>query len=988
MTRIQCNQLDLVLHCGIDEILFQIFQQNMDDTMVMHLIKPSKICVALLFVSCSLITFQNAADAQESFPPTVRRERGTAWEVNGLVRSPAGLPVPGAKYHLESGTYYRPMWRSRSRLIEEGQVDAFGKFIVSVHPINFVVASARGFAPTAVGVPEGSLIEIELDPGRSVSGLVKLPNGTPAEDVEVRPVGFLYPLKKHELSEFPASEIAIHPQLRYRSLGFPESGEPWAVKTDEDGRFTIDRIPTNRRVAIAVEKLGYRTQVVWVKTLDDSNENFYPEFKLKSDGFEIGLQPCFVLKLSGRNEATGKFEKISRIMVPSSHVKPQDVSPSNPNVYVVDFPAAVDVETSLQSMSNGVDIWVEPEDDALMGFRFHVDSIGTEGELEKTILFRPGKLLKGKVASVVDGEPIPGVHLEWTGADRNNWALDSDFPKFNVQTEEDGSYAIAVPDSDGSLAVIGGVDGFRSVDSWKWIHDPLFADSAKRLSRVIKKGALDARTTIDFQLEPSSEVRFLVLRPNGQPEPNAIISAKVGDANSTAFPRIPNRRETLTTDVDGKAMLDNWYNQAGLLAWTQKFFAAPDAQQNPRLIEGMASAGYPTIVEAFSNSGMLQGSAVIPPPEIGSSDPIEVEIKLMESAAILGKVVDQDGQPMNDLKVTLTLGTNAYGYGSQTWETKTRVDGYFKATGLLPGNDYLIMLGDNDVKPLGARFDRLPLDVKDQLFPGKTTEIATIECFDCRFLGGNLPELSIDGLEQSEAFEVIATYVQQQMSKVPEENPRFPSRSTRDPIPVFLEKLAAVLLPKLKEAGNLNPGSEVELEQLTVINSFFLPPSISLNFSGESRVRYFVTERLLDQFNQHPNAQPSLLATADTMGRWKQLFARSNYIPTKQVAGVEAALELAREVGNKARMRSSADQFEASFQALESHLIEMINLPKFKTNAEVNALQSRVDEIRKVFESRYEFNENNDVPESYRYNADRLQRLFDRMDLFVDQVRK
>lgn len=501
--------------------------------MVIDLLRASKICQALLLVLCSLTTVQNAADAQETFPPTVRREANTAWKIEGSVRSPSGLPVSNAEYRVESGTYYQPMWRSNSSLIEQGQVDAFGKFNVFVRSWDFVVASAPGYAPTAIGSPEASSIEIVLDEGRAVSGVVKLPDGKPAENAVVRPVAFLCPLTEHQLSKVSVSEQAIHPRIKYRPLGFPESGEPWAVRTDKDGRFNLERIPTDSRVIVAIELAGYQTQAVWVKPPNDSNDNFYPQFELKSDAFETSLKPSFVLKLSGRNEATGKTEKISRIFVQAGFVKPQDVKLSNTNLYVVDFQAAVDVETSLQSMSDGASIWVEPENDELMGFRFTLDRIGTKGELEKIISFRAGKLLRGAVKSA-SGKPISGVNLLWNGSNRNNYSGEGDFPKIDIQTKEDGSFAIPVPESDGSLSVIGGVDGFRTVDSWEWINGPRYGSEefAEQFSREITEDVLATGGPINFELAPTSEIRFRVVRPNGQAEPDAIISAFAKSAAS------------------------------------------------------------------------------------------------------------------------------------------------------------------------------------------------------------------------------------------------------------------------------------------------------------------------------------------------------------------------------------------------------------------------------------------------------------------------
>ena len=947
---------------------------------------------AFIFV-CSVVPLLNTSGAQEAYPPTVRQEKGTEWEVNGSVRSPIGLPVPGAEFHLEYSSYYRPMWQSRSRIISKGKTNAVGNFKVSFRPSYCVVANSPKFAPTAVGAPEGSEIKIQLDPGRSVSGQVKLPNGDPAKDISVRPVMFLYRLKKHELAEIQASELAIHPRVRYRPLGFPDSGEPWAVKTDKSGGFTIDRVPTDCRVAIAFESPGYQSQAVWVKTSDDNDENLHPQFELKSDGFEIALKPSFVLKLSGRNEVTGELEKISRIMVQAHFVKPEDVNPANPNVYVVDYAAAVDVQTSLQPMPRGGDIWVEPENDELMGFRFRLDQIGTEGELEKIIPFNSGKLVKGTVVNIVDRDPIPDAQIQWSGADKKNWTKEGDFPKLTIQTDKNGKYSIAVPDTDGTLAIIGEVDGCRTVNSWQWVHNPLLADS--KFSRPLKKAELDTAGKIDFELEPASKIRFLAVGSDGSPEPYAIITAKAANASRNSFPGpLAFRRETLTSDADGKVELDDWHSHAGLVAQARELLDAPDAKKQPELIKRALLSGYPTIVEAFSSSGLLQGSATIPLPEPGNNDPIEVKINLTESAAILGKVVDQDGQPIGDLDVSLSRSTGRFSGGSQNWKTKTRADGFFKATGLLPANDYLLILGNNDVTPVGAELNRLQLNTKDDLLPGKTFEIAVIECFDFRALGGNLPELDIKGLGQPEALKTITTYVQQQLAKIPEEDPRFRSRSSQDPIPVFLEKLAALIIPKLKEAGNLNAGSESELKELTAIGTLFLPPSIKLNFSGERRVRRYVSDRLLEQFSEHPDAQPALIAIVGNDGRngysnrWQQLFERSKYLPTKQKAGLKTALGLAANVGDNTAARSSKAEFESEFLLLEKHLVKMGELAKPKNKTDVDAFQVQVNEFRKEYQGRYDFNEKNNVPESYRYNAERLRLLFDRMDQFVDEIRK
>ena len=638
--------------------------RNMPDTVV----KKSLLLFVISVTCCSIST----ASAQE-FPPTERSEVGTKWKVSGKVRSSI-RPLSGVKIHMvRHSSYYVPMGRNAPRKEQSPVTSKFtGEFEVNVLQDHQLLFSTPEFAPLQVPVPEGSSLDVKLETGRTISGIIERTSGEPIAGALVTPVQWIIP---------PTTESTSNGN-KHTTCGFPADGKAWAVKTNSKGKFELNHMPSGYRVGLSVKAEGWKEEIVFVRHESDTRPADNGQILMDND-FTYKTEPCALLEIKAADES-GTPAAIARVSI-----YPISNSTNAFEMRRIETVNDTHATLSIPAHSTGSIVHVEPVDaDRLMGFRMKLPANDDVEIIEMKIEFATGKTIRGIVTNETNGNPIEGVNIQWGRLDdpyKNG--VKGAFSSLNVKTGRQGKFAIAVPDVHGIVSVAGRVEGYCTSECAAQFRDqyPFAKEVFDQLSHELNPGEMDDLPPIEFKLKSAYSVELTVIDETGKPSPNCVVAWN--KRNSTlkhvrTFNSIgvhgggSPKSFTDSTDANGKVLIPNLYTDAFFIAKAHHDNKTTDKRRFNGFDE------YPIKIQAFSIDGFRQGLESVPLPELESeSSSIPVTINLVIGGNVIGQIIDENGVGIPDLEIQTRSGGRFWDAG-QLWTTKTREDGRFKIQGL------------------------------------------------------------------------------------------------------------------------------------------------------------------------------------------------------------------------------------------------------------------------------------------------------------------
>ena len=715
---------------------------------------------------CFTASVHSQVDSNDGFPPTVRTESNMQWKVTGKVTGPGGIPIPGAKVYLSRGCVYRPIGSpggsSYCDFSEPAKASVTGDYKIDVREKHRLMFVAPGFAPLNVPIPDGSGLDVQFEPGRTISGTILLTSGEPAVGVKVSPVQWLIPKPQSEIDKVPPQQAKNYREhYRNNSAGFTDFGASRAAITDNEGHFSIARLPTKYRVGFAAKIPGAKEEIVYVQAEQDSGNLDFESQILEENEFTYQTTSCAVLNIQATNAQTGQPSQIATVRVqPIS-----DWMPTKPRIdgRSKSFNGS-SVTLNMTAYPNGSIAYIEPKDTNLLGIQLELPPTNERDVIERKVEFQTGNRVQGKVVSEETGEPISGVRMRWRGLtemkqidEKGNYAL------INIVSDRDGKFAMAVPDVDGVVGVMGPVPGYSSVTNWneRELYEEIAPQLLDEFTRILRTGDQE-NADIEFRLRPSFRLEIDVVR-DGQPVPNCVVKGerrRYGDWSSSGY---STDYISEVTDEQGHAVVDYWYDNSFLIA-KSRHEATLDWEKQP-FGARFTKSPYPTKLQAFTDDGFNQGVITVPLPE---KDPesyvIPLTIELKDPPSVLGRIVDTNGNGIGDLELTASLGGSTFS-AAQTWKTKTKPGGWFKMQGLSFG-DIKWSLDPKLIMTKGGN-GNIAIDT-GSLDNGRVLEIPSIECLDLRKFANELPDIDLTKLSNEDAVAALEEYIQSYITKIPD----------------------------------------------------------------------------------------------------------------------------------------------------------------------------------------------------------------------------
>jgi len=897
-----------------------------------YLIAPT-FCLVLLALPGTTSSFAQNKSAEE-FPPTIRTEIGTSWKLTGTVTATNSRPLSGVKVYLTSSVYYNPMSPDRqSQFNNPVTTDFSGKFEIDVKEGHLLTFVTNGFAPLAVHVPDGSALDVEMETGRTITGTVTTPAGEPMAGSIVTPVRWYVAPPKSSKPKSPTLSTFEHRARVQHSVwaGLPENGKQWAAITDSNGNFSISNVPSDIRVGLSIKSEGWKEEIVFVRPQDDVGPPTVNQILLEN-GFQYSVEPCSLLKIIATDES-GTPAKISKVAAHANYGSSNDFI-----LLRTEHFNSSEVSFNQKAQPRGSKVYVEPENRRqLLSVRLDLKPNDDIEIIEKEISFETGSPIQGRVVNEATGEPIEGVRINWIPKEPPKETSDpTPVPTWDITTDRDGNFSFAVPDVDATVAISGDIPGYCSMPNVLGLRKSVDAISPvfERLTKELEQGKIKSMQPIEFRLNPSYGVDIKVLDESGRPASNAVLTWSRQTNLTISQPKSSGRFSTsgfgyshgtesftANSDQQGRVQIDDFYKD-------EFFLEIGKAKSNDESISRLRHipSFYPISIQAFSIDGFKQGQAIVPlPGDELEGNLIPLTISLLPGANILGQVVDDNENGIADLTISARSGDHSSG---QLWTTKTREDGWFKMQGIPPGAALKWSLDQTRVKA-----SKLEI-AKEDLIQGQTTTIEPIVATDYSMLAVELPEIEIGGLSNDAALEVLVAYIKDYHALIPEmdhqnENRKFVSRSSSDPVPSFNSRVAYKVIPSIKKLAEREPGSDFELRVLVGCGEllFYDPWNTRMIGTSATNFRNYCHPRLLKHHADKKEAQLLLVDLADKTSlfgndnkAWKKLLDASPFEETKAIAAIKIAIGSNQSTYKMCANSVNASEFDVQFSKFEDEI--------------------------------------------------------------------
>lgn len=828
---------------------------------------------AMRFLVGMAIVLSNSELIAQGYPPTIRSEGETRYPISGVISSQDGDPIAGAMVYLTKSKNdsdagrYRGVETVRSQM-PKVSTDRNGKYQIETQLDRRLLVIAPGYAPKSLPLPEGNLLDVQLDQGYELVGRILLPDGSPVSGAEVVPRNYAVRLDQSEIDKLDDEARAQKARLLWRDM-FPETEKWFATKTNQEGYFRIQHMPHDAWFDLSVDYQEYPFTLIQTGAFEifgPYQRDTGSSLKFYANDFEMTLNREKVYRLTGVDERDGKDAAIRSLCL---SYDPEDWSLDRELVAKFGKPEVLFSKAAETLRYQFLATY--PTDNALLGYaapvlnyRFRQQN---DGVLARKVEFRSGIPVSGVIVDKLTGKPIPNVQLMWRTIDKlHRITPDGDCFQTNIITDRNGKFSCSVPNVAGRLGPTGKVPGYRSIWDWsrrQWIEQEtpgLLDQFTQRIipSELPKGDKLEVR----FELMPSFTINVAAIKTKSDiAVPDAVVNASQANAEELARLEMEySPQVTKIANANGKVVFPDFLSNMYQLELARKRIADLEVSAKDEIDqvrerwEGEVGrsrwAGYPCELTVFSTEGFWHGKQDVPLPQLDDAPEINVQVRLSESATLEGRFVDLRGQGVGDLKVTVKTKFERV---KQQWQTKTRSDGRFRVVGL-PVDAALYWEWDTSRVQSKTGFV-FPQPVQG-LEHGAITKIGEVQVFNMSFLMTDYKLPNLNGLNKESALRAISAWRDACVRLLPERMPLGYQGDTElvssDPERLFRKRVSQDLREMLTSLAKKHPGGDFELTLLK--KAFAMNMGLAPSNGAQSTLVRWVFKRLEESQRNNPEA--------------------------------------------------------------------------------------------------------------------------------------
>jgi protocatechuate 3,4-dioxygenase beta subunit len=554
-------------------------------------------------------------------------------DVSGRVLTTTGQPVPGARVYLREWT----LWRQEPAgddVLASARTDERGEFSFQgvygrpfalpwqtmQHPWEVVVLSrgrAVAWRHLTPQVRQAGPLTFHLAPAAPLRGRVLDTAGMPVAGAEVR-VDSMQPLSDPATASPPWRDSTLH--LRHSRVVL-------RVRSDAEGRFTLDGLPPGMRVRLNVSSPAHMERSVLVATADGPQPSVVTESYHDWQRY-LQVEPvlsgdCLIELHPGRLVRGRVIAADTGRPVPGARLRS----------WAAGTTADAQGRFTLGPLPLGrcTVCAYNPGENDLLKLMTQVEASQQGGEPELTFRLPRGIVVAGRAVDEDSGQLIAGVEVRYQEQGKLPYMVGI----LQTRTNAEGRFHLTVPAGQGKLTASGSSSGYHQV-----------------LTRAVNVQRGRPPDPITFAFQRDAVVRGRVLSPQGR----GVKGAEVHLEQATA-PGFPNW-SCVTAD-------DGAFTLGPLPPWPDYEWVVthPVLRLGARLPQAIPS---------------------------GRKEPLRVEVKLAPLGIVSGRALDEKRSPLAGAVVRIVVGVRLAGQDKWETEMEVATltadsTGRFRFDRILPG---------------------------------------------------------------------------------------------------------------------------------------------------------------------------------------------------------------------------------------------------------------------------------------------------------------
>jgi beta-lactamase regulating signal transducer with metallopeptidase domain/protocatechuate 3,4-dioxygenase beta subunit len=623
-------------------------------------------------------------------------------ELSGRILDANGAPVADAVVYLrQSGRASESrggptIWEDLARTTSEsdGQyrfTDVFDSETGRVAPLYDVVAFKKNDTLGWKHVrpkPEGATVNVTLKQSEPIVGRVtdESGNGVPNAKILLKHLMSIRHITQADLEEgrWPSWSDSNFVSLH----GFREAP---TARTDEDGHFELSGVIENSGAILEIAHPDYLLETAFAASVAELDPETAAKTKrnVQTGEIKVSLKHGYRVELMVVDDESG--EPIPNVRYAETHKSYRLPPEPRTDTGTISIP-------HLESPKFRAIIY-PPENSEYLGFGQYFEWPAEQYVRKVEVRLKKGIAVTGRVVSADNAQPVAEVPVYVSRIDKNSEKETSISPHPFV-TDPQGRFTAIVPPGEYKFSPRGRIRGFLDGREKQAVRKVVkntpdgeifeieYVDVDGIVSQVIKVTSEGATAQPLLELTPAPRFRLIVTDPAGTPAPDIKISTRA-HSSLNSYMSI-----NVTTDERGEYLLDQLFMSGAQMSGPGRRGERPEYLLDQPFMSDAPIQGILGEEVVFrSRDNELGAQLILERPNEDAPLEQTIEVKLKKLGTVVGRTVDEAGQPVAGTSIWLYKQDYQQNGSSAVGEfTTTDADGRFELKGVLPGIEHSLSL--------------------------------------------------------------------------------------------------------------------------------------------------------------------------------------------------------------------------------------------------------------------------------------------------------